>query len=308
MKGRFVKEKTALHIYQRTADRGLLFYTSRDYIVYLTLLCTLSRNKGVTVLAVSPMVDHTHLSLMATFRAEVAPFIQEVNKSYSRLFNSSVARSGSLFEKSFGCAVKRGDKAVRTNLSYVNNNAVEKKLVARAEDYKWNLLAYAVSRHPFSEEIVLREASMQLRRALKEVSALRKKDRHLNYALLDRLYAGLCKKEMDQLTDYILYTYSCIDYNATEELYGSYEKACLAFASNQGSEHDIKEDYDPSSDRIYSRISNTLISKYGFKNPKDVLGLPLPEQAELFNDLWISTKASPHQLEKYLHIRRSGRS
>mgnify|MGYP002624279682 CR=1 FL=1 len=308
MKGRFVKEKTALHIYQRTSDKGLLFYTSRDYIVYLTLLCTLSRKKGIPVLAVSPMVDHTHLSLRAGTRDEIFPLVQELNKQYSRIFNSSVGRRGSLFEKSFGCAAKRGDKAIRTNLSYVNNNAVEKKLVARAEGYKWNLLAYAISSHPFSEEIVLREASMQLRRALKEVAAMKKIDRYLNYAILDRLYSGLGKKERDQLTDYILYTYSCIDYKAIEELYGSYEKACLAFASNQGSEHEIKEDFDPGSDRIYAQISNTLLSKYGFKNPKDALVLALPEKVDLFNDLLFCTKASAYNLEKYLHIRRTRRS
>ena len=304
MKGRYVNEKTALHIYQRTADRGLLFYTSRDYIVYLTLLCTIARKMNVTVLGVSPMVDHTHLSLRAEERSEASAIMLELNKSYSRLFNSSSGRSGALFEKSFGSAVKHGDKAVRTNLSYVYNNAVEKKLVARAENYKWNLLAYAHGSNPFSERIVKSEASMNLRRALKEVDAMRKMDRPLNYPLLDRLYSGLDRKEMDQLTDYILHSYSCVDYEAIMRLYGSYENACLAFASNQGSEHDIAEDYEPGSDRIYAQIGNRLVSKYGFKNPKDVLALPLEQKVGLFNDLLLNTKASMHNLEKYLHIRR----
>lgn len=304
MKGRFVKENTALHIYQRSADRGLLFYTSRDYIVYLTVICIMARKKGVVVLAVSPMVDHTHLSLRAASRAEVSPFMQEVNKTYSRLFNSSVGRSGALFEKSFGCSVKSGDKAIRTNYSYVNNNAVEKKLVARAECYKWNLLAYAKSNHPFSEKIVLRMASMPLRRALKEVSAMREKNLPLNYAQLDRLYSRLEKREMNQLTDYILYTYRCIDYKALEQLYGSYEKACLAFASNQGSEFDIQEEYEPGSDKIYARISNVLISGYGFKNPKDVLAHPLAEKVRLYNELLLKTTATERNLEKYFHIKR----
>lgn len=308
MKGRFVKENTALHIYQRSADRGLLFYTSRDFIVYLTVLCTMARKKGVVVLAVSPMVDHTHLSLRAASRAEVAPFIQEVNKTYSRLFNSSIGRSGVLFDKSFGCSVKSGDKAVRTNYSYVNNNAVEKKLVARAECYKWNLLAYAMSKHPFSEKIKLREASMQLRRALKEVAIMRKMEKHLNHTMLDRWFNGLDNREKNQLTDYILNAYNCIDYKALDQLYGSYEKACLAFASNQGSEYDIQEDFEAGSDRIYAQIGNVLVSRHGFNNPKEVLSLPLHEQAELFNDLLFETNATERNLEKYFHIKKARRS
>ena len=275
MKGTFNNARpVALSIYQRTADRGLLFYSVIDFLVYFTLLCTLARRFRVPVLGVCPMFDHIHVLTKNGSRKEVSPFFRELNKGYTESFNSSTGRKGPLFEKGFGAAEKHGEKTIKT------------------------------SDHPFSEKIVLRKASMDLRRALKEVQAFRKKDAPLSEPCLRRLFAKLDYREKNQLVDYIISRYNCIDYSEMFKLYGSYEKACLAFASNQGSEYDMKEDFDPYSHKAYVQMCKYLVSKKGFESAKDVLRLPDDARVVLFQELLMSTSATPRQVEKLLHLFR----
>lgn len=271
MKGTFNNARpVALSIYQRTADRGLLFYSVIDFLVYFTLLCTLARRFRIQVLGVCPMFDHVHVLTKNESRKEVSPFFRELNKGYTESFNSSTGRKGSLFEKGFGAAEKHGEKSIKTSYSYVYNNPVEKKLAAVSQNYRWTFLAYA----PLSEPC------------------------------LRRLFAKLDYREKNQLVDYIISRYNCIDYSEMFKLYGSYEKACLAFASNQGSEYDMKEDFDPYSHKAYVQMCKYLVSKKGFESAKDVLRLPDDARVVLFQELLMSTSATPRQVEKLLHLFR----
>ena len=94
--------------------------------------------------------------------------------------DTDVPEQGDVQEYTFTNEYGDGEKSIKTSYSYVYNNPVEKKLAAVSQNYRWTFLAYAASDHPFSEKIVLRKASMGLRRALKEVQAFRKKDAPLS--------------------------------------------------------------------------------------------------------------------------------
>lgn len=295
----------ALHIYQRTADRGLLFYSVIDFLVYFTLFCTLARKHRLTVLGVCPMFDHVHVLTKSRNKKEVAPFFRDLNCRYADSFNLNTGRSGKLFEKGLGTAEKHGEKAIKTSYSYLYNNPVEKKLAKVSEDYRWSFLAYAASDHPFSEKIVLRRASMDLRRALKEITQMRKQGLPLKEMCLRRLFEKLDIREKNQLVDYIVSHFNCIDYSEMYSIYGSYSKACLAFASNQGSEYDIKEDFDPDSHKAYIRMGNYLVSKLHLDSPKDVLKMSDDSRLNLFYELMYETKATQRQVEKYLHLFRA---
>ena len=69
------------------------------------------------------------------------------------------------------------------------------------------------------------------------ICCFRKQDKPLTYIILERLFRDLENREKNQLTDYIISKYNCIDYDRLISFYGSYDKMCLAFASNQGSEY-----------------------------------------------------------------------
>ena len=294
---------TILHIYQNTPNGELLFYTVSDFLAFFTLVCTTARRFGIRIIGICPMYDHVHLLVEAESRERVADFVASYSRQYARFLNITIQSSGQVFNHSFGCALKTGDKAIRTACSYLYNNPGEKGLCQRAEEYRWTFLAYAVSKHPFSQKVLLEKSSKPLRRALKEVDYFCALNKPLMVFALERMFCKLKPEEMDQLTDYIICSFNCIDYDELISYYGDYETMCLAFASNQGKEYEIKESFEPGSHLVYPEISSVLVNKLGFKNVKDIFKLSPAAQTDLYRRLVYSTHASEKQIRKYLRWR-----
>ena len=290
------------HCYQRMKDLGVLFYTYSDHLVFFTQYCVMARKYGIRVLALCQMPDHVHDSVIADRKMDLYRFKQESLSWFALRWNARAGVKGAVFECSFGSAPKIGDKSVRSNLIYVGNNPVERKLVLKAEDYRWNYLAYAKSDHPFSEKLVLREASWPLRKALKEVKAQANAAKPMNHALIDRLLAPLDQKEREQLVDFIVRTYNVIDYAEASKYFDTYEDMLIAMHAATGSEYDLNEVFIGKSDVPYNRMTGILLREGMVKDIHDILSLSVDEKFELFLYLRRKTDTPPEQIAAFLHM------
>ena len=290
------------HIYQRTENGFLLFYSLSDFLVFFTVFCVSARRRKVTVLGVCPMLDHIHSITVADSRNAVRPFVRDYSSLFSRERNTTLGKDSPVNLDTFGCAIKKGDKMIRTALSYLYNNPGEKGLCRKAAEYRWTFLAYANSTHPYSAPLRLREASRALRRAIKLVDYYNSHNKYLKYNWIAGMYDSLDERESEQLTDYIISKYNCIDYDAMISFYGSFEKACLAFDSNQGSEYEIKEDYSRDSHRPYFRVPAILKNQFGYEEVHRLLMLP-SHKREVFSRLLTNQGVlSRRQADKYFRI------
>ena len=291
------------HCYQRTADHGVLFYNVRDRIVFFTVFCILANRHKVKVLKLVQMPDHIHHSTFAESSEQLSAFSRDYTSIFAREYNSSFGRKGPLFEARFNSAPKKGDKAIRTNLLYLDNNPVERKLVSNAQEYQWGYCAYASSNNPFSDKIRLRFASMSLRRALKTVKILHENDKYLTYRVITKLFNSLPNDyEKDQLTDYIIKTYSVIDHKASARFFGGYDNEMLAASSNTGSEYDINEEFIGKDDRYYARFSSILKQKTIVTDIHDIFIMPEKVKRDLYVLLRLETMAPKKQIAAFLHL------
>lgn len=138
MKRRIFYKGILNHCYQRTADRGVLFYSCFDHLAYFTQYCTMARKYNIQVLALCQMPDHVHDSVIADHKRDLEKFKQDTNSWYAMKWNERYGLHGQVFEQSFGSSPKRGEKKGCSNLVYVGNNPVERRLVEKAEQYRWN--------------------------------------------------------------------------------------------------------------------------------------------------------------------------
>ena len=294
------------HCYQRTVDRMVIFYTVSDYLLYFTIYCTTAVKYQVQVLKLSLMPDHIHQLVTEGKKGELSSFQKECHSRFAREYNRLCHRSGHLFEHHFGSAAKYDTKAIRTNLLYLDNNPVERKLAVHAEDYQWNFLSYGASDHPFSERIVLRDASRALRGAMKEVQFQHGAGRFLPYAMLQRLFRSLPdNRERAQLTDYIVCTYSIIDHAAAIRYFGSYEEELLAAHATAGGirVHDFLEQFEGESDACYRKMTEVLRREGKYqKDIHEIFALPEEQRLELFRLLRRATSAPTRQIAKFLHF------
>ena len=248
------------------------------------------------------MPDHIHSSVIAEDGEALAGFFRESSTLFSLHNNRTCHCSGALLEHPFGSAPKFGDKKIRTNLIYVGNNPVERHLSKKAEDYRWNFLAYAANKFPFSISIVMSKASSPLRKAIREVKATAAKNSPMAYAQLQRLFRPLDPLERKQLVDIIINEYNVIDYNEAVRYFGSYDDMLIAMHATTGSEYDINEVFTGRSDACFAQMAAILMKELALEDIHDILALPDGDKTNLFPLLLGRTDATLEQIAAFLRI------
>ena len=284
------------------ADGGVLFYTYSDHLVHFTEYCVMARKYDIRVLAMCQMPDHIHDTVIANRKSDLEKFKQDANSGFAMKRNGRFGINGPVFECSFGSVPKIGDKNIRSNLVYVGNNPVERKLVAEAEAYRWNYLAYAGSDHPFSEKLVIRNARWPLQKAVTEVKTQFRAGKPMNYAQLERLFRPLDRMESLQLTDFIISTFNVIDYPGAIRYFNSYDDMLLAMHATTGSEHDINEVFIGKSDAYYNQMTRILLRQGVVNDIHDILALSVDEKYELFLLLRRESEIPSEQIAAFLHM------
>lgn len=232
------------HVYCKGVDGNMIFYSASDCIYYITLYSCLARKHRIRTTAFSLMPNHTHSQQLVSGRKRFIAFNAELLSLFTRGYNSWHRREGPLFESPFGSVPKVGEKYIKNNTSYICNNGPAGRLSKGIIDYRWNLMAYHDSDHPFSERMVPSKASKRMREAKHYVLKLRKENRPIDYRIQEMLFKGLNKKEKLQLTDFIISKYNFLDYSLTVKLFGSFDKGLAGMDANTGSEHDMKEEWE----------------------------------------------------------------
>ena len=252
------------HIYQISRDGGVLFYSREDFLVLYTIMSVTARKYGVNVYCVSYMINHLHLYGTMGSRKNMVGFVREYGSVFAKEYRDDTGVAGGIFSRPFGMSQKFDTKKKRSCAIYVDNNGVEKKVCAKAIDYRWNFMAYELRPNPFSERLVIRRAGKEMRRAIAICKGEFKRGRYLKHDLLRILFERLNHAEAEQLTDYVIQLYRFIDHRHVVEYFGGWDNYLTALDSTNGSDYDISEPFDPIPDTIYRQMS-AIASSLGYK-------------------------------------------
>lgn len=296
-----IRANAVHHIYQNTTNGYLIFYSLKDYLVFYSIISVVARRYDVQVLGICLMVDHIHLVVYVNDPDQLLGFIRDYTSLFTRMYNRWYGFRGSLFNTPFGCVPKQGHKKTRTALAYLYNNPVECHLYDRAEKARWNFLAYAVEKAPFSDKLRMDYARWELRKALKMVKVSSQQGDPLEYIQLEKATKELSARELQQFIDYTVKQYECIDYRALIKYYGSYGDLVTAVNSNTGSEYDMEEDTFAKDHRVYQKMIASLCNGTG-KSMKDILSCPYEVRSRLGRNQQWETRASRKEVAKLLRL------
>lgn len=242
------------------------------------------------------MFNHIHIIIEASDKTLVTAFMRDVISRFATIYNKRHGISGQLF-RSYGLALKKGEKAIRTTLAYLYNNPVEDGLCRKAEEWQWNFLAYAQSACPFSDKLPLKRATKKLRRSIEQVRNLRKSGCILGYEAIDSLCKELDATEKKQMVDFIINLYSTVDFSSAAAFYGGCEKMTHAFAYNTGSEYDIAEAFENHSGPSYRKMT-----QYASKDIYSLLCQPIEIREKYLAELLRNCQVKRLHAMKFLHI------
>lgn len=284
------------HIYQRTVDCGVIFYSVEDRLVYLTTAAVNKRKYGIKIPAAALMFSHIHESLICPNKRLMQKYLQDTDSMYARAYNSEHSRSGRLFCKPPGESQKDSWKSKKNSIIYVFNNHVEKKLCKHAIDERWSLLAYAFSDHPFSEPIS--NPSKLLRKSLNLVDRRVEKGLPLKYKDLHKVLPYLDSIEKEQYIDYVISRYKLVDYDAAAGLFENLNSMLLAIDSTEGGEYNLKEDRYNAPDTPFVELIEWFHKNTKAKSP---YSMSEGEKLELIIKAEYETSAWRCHLSRFFH-------
>ena len=273
-----------------------------DRLVYYTVFAVMTKRYRVTVLALALMFDHIHHLIKTISRELYSKFIGVTTSTFVMAYNRDSGRKGPLFHKAYGNSAKRRDKDIRNCIAYNYNNSVEKLLFNRAEQDRWNLLAYIDNPHPFSKEICRKTASKKLLKSMDAAILFHGRNEYLDYPVVRRLFEGLVPEEREQLLDFIIYLYLPIDKESLLGFYKSYDAMVLAINSNTGKEYDMNEIYDPESHQDFVRMLNLTQRSSFAADPRSIILAPDEQKWKIVNSFMDHAGASLNHAKRFLHL------
>lgn len=301
-KARNIRSGFVHHIYENTVDGKLLFYSISDYLVFFTLYCVTGVRYDITALSLCLMPDHFHSGMTENRKGAIAGMLRDVMSQFTREQNRRFGIKGSLFRPHYGCAMKRRDKDVRSMFIYIDNNPVERHLCEKAEQYRWNFLAYAGNKHPFSDPFIIRNESFAFRQAYYYIKRRHAGGNALTYRELQALTTRLTKQEKEQLTDHIISTYSIIRHDEANRYFDSFQDRISADHSVSAREYDLNEVFVGKSDAFYAQMIAIILKEWGVSDIHEILSFGETEKKELFLFLSKKTMAPGSQIAKLLRI------
>ncbi len=126
------------HIIQRGNNRQPIFHKPTDYQAYLGLLLEASRQHKVAIHSYVLMTNHVHLLATPQDETGLPLMIQQVGRSYVRLFNKQYERSGTLFEGRYKSTLIQTERYLLACMAYIDLNPVRAAMVALPQDYAWS--------------------------------------------------------------------------------------------------------------------------------------------------------------------------
>ncbi len=298
------------HIYQRSVDCGVIFYTIEDYIVYYTIISVYSKKLRVEIIALCFMINHVHMLIRCRNINDMSAFIGITTTMFAKEYNKNIRRNGALFTPSYGSASKKTDRAIKACIAYILNNPVEKSICRFAQDYCWNFMSYSCNDNPFSTKMKRRECPASLRSVCDFIIRLSDERCYLSYKLLKTIFNSIPESRDESrnnnykqlVVDHIIKCFSTIRYDLIYNYFRNYGSLLSALTTMTGSEYDIDEEWNNNPDNVYDELI-TITKRLGYFDMRGCFSdISSNELQHLVNYLQNNSNASFKQVCRFLHI------
>jgi putative transposase len=125
-------------VIQRGNNRQPIFFTEKDYEMFLDCLREAKRKCRARLYAYVLMTNHVHLLVEPKQEGDLGRFMQSVGRRYVRYMNDAHERTGTLWEGRFKSAVVSRDEYLIMCSRYIELNPVRAGMARHPRDYRWS--------------------------------------------------------------------------------------------------------------------------------------------------------------------------
>ena len=296
---RFYKQDL-YHLYNRSIDGSLLFYTDTDFIVFASIIFSFSRKYAVRLSDVCIMYNHFHIAVRADSREALTSFYKEIMSQLFRIFNARPDKVKIKLARGKSSA-KYDPKKVNNCHLYIGNNPVEKHFCRHAVEYRWNFLKYYNPERILPEAFLPEKRSETLEVALAIVRAAVSHEKPLKHSFFDIYENKLEANEWEALKDYAIRVNNVIDYSDIECTFYSFDDYLALAGVSAGSEYEMKEDNLKEDYGHYAQLKEQS-KAMGFEGNDSRIHESDFDMSGTIRILAFRTSASNLEISRFLHI------
>ena len=138
-KPRYFQKDTYHHLYNRGANKGLIFLDEYDYRYFQKRILFYKQKYEIEILAYCLMPNHFHIFIhQTTSEGPGNKFIGDFTNSYTKSFNKKYDHSGVIFEGRTKSKIVYDEKSFTCLVKYILLNPVKAGLVKKFCDWKYS--------------------------------------------------------------------------------------------------------------------------------------------------------------------------
>ena len=138
------------HVLNRANRRAEVFHEPADYAAFLALMSQAQAHEELPILAACLMPNHFHLVVQPARVNSISRWIHWLCTTHVNHYHRKYGSSGRLWQGPYKACLVQTDQYLLTVMRYVERNALEARLVRRAEDWKWGSLRWREGLSPLS--------------------------------------------------------------------------------------------------------------------------------------------------------------
>ncbi len=125
------------HVFARGNRKEHIFYSYRDYSVFLEKLAEAAKKYSLLIYAYALMPNHYHLAVETPF-ANLSEAIHFLNSAYTNWFREKHQIVGPIFQGRFKSVIVDKDSYLLSLVAYIHLNPVKGRLAESPEKYLWS--------------------------------------------------------------------------------------------------------------------------------------------------------------------------
>jgi putative transposase len=127
------------HLYNRGANKEKIFLERKNYLLFLEKMKYYKDKYHIEIIAYCLMMNHFHLFVkQQTNMGNISSFISCLINSYTKSFNKSYQRTGTLFESKIKSKLVEDETYFKWIIKYILENPVKAGIVEHIEDYEYS--------------------------------------------------------------------------------------------------------------------------------------------------------------------------
>lgn len=131
------------HVLNRANRRAEVFHDASDYGAFVALMAKAQEHECL-------MPNHFHLVVRPARANSISRWIHWLCTTHVRHYHAKYETSGRIWQGPYKACLVQTDRHLLTVMRYVERNALEARIVRRAEDWRWGSLRWRIGASPLA--------------------------------------------------------------------------------------------------------------------------------------------------------------